>query len=487
VLPDLDPGPSAGRERLSADRLAYWLFVAACALGVLRLLGLGSCSLWLDEALTLADSRHRESAQNPLGYFLLGLFYDLSSQRPNEFLLRLPSALFGWIAIPLTFWTFRPLVGQRVAAAAALIVSLSTWHLYWSQNARFYTLAQALGLLGGGLLLRGVLRSSAPRVLLGAAITALSALAHPSAALLALGLIATPWLLRFGGWFPEAWDRPALWRALGAICLVGAFFGSGWLLDVWVGWRRRRPETSTMHLLLTSGYFVTPAVGLATLWGAWLLWRERRRETYLLLGVVALPLLGALLASLRVRVSAQYVFVLLPWIAAVAAYPVSTSEPPPPGRRRPRGLQTVRAASLFLGFLLLPGVADSTLYFGLRHGDRPHWREAYRYVFEHRRETDMILGMDAPVGEYYLNPDKDDLRRWSTVTWLDRFRAKLPGYWARYPRRIWFVINFELLEDWPAADRREMRRVLEQECRPMRHFPVPLTPRDLDVWVFLRE
>ena len=54
--------------------------------------------------------------------------------------MRLPAALFGWVGIALTYWAFAPTVGRRTAAAAALVLATSSWHMDWSQTARFYTL-----------------------------------------------------------------------------------------------------------------------------------------------------------------------------------------------------------------------------------------------------------------------------------------------------------------------------------------------------------
>jgi hypothetical protein len=133
---------------------------------------------------------------------------------------------------------------------------------------------------------------------------------------------------------------------------------------------------------------------------------------------------------------------------------------------------------------------ESGLYFGLRRGDRPRWREAYAYVFEHRGTDDLVLGMDAPVAEYYLNPGALRLREWSAVTWLDDWRSRLPLDWRRYGRRTWFVVNAAQLDDWTGQptsreNRSEFERILREECVRVASFEIPLTPRDLDVHVYV--
>jgi len=459
------------------DLLARVLFALALALGLLRFLDLGRWSLWHDEALTLADSLHRTGLDNPLGYWLFGQIYRLAPGRPDEFLLRLPAAVCGFLSIPLMALVLRRRIGGRGAAAAALLLAASTWQLYWSQVARFYTLEQLLGLLGAGLVLAGLDRGSVLRVLLGCALTALAALVHPSAALLFGAVVVAPWIARALGLAPAPGSAPA-WRAHLVFGLLALAVGARWTGSVWYVWSNRTGASSVEHFVLTSGYFVTPLLGLGFLVGAWLALRVRDPRA----GTIALVALAgtgaALVASFFVRVSAQYVFVLLPWFAAVAASPVERWS------RRPRG--ALRAV-LYVALLCTPTLFETCLYFGWRNGDRPMWREAFRYVLEHREEGDLLLAMEAPVGEYYLEPRKTDLRNWRLVTYLDGYRAALAADWARYPRRTWFVVNEEQLEDWSPEDRLAMQATLQRECKKVKSFPIPFAPRDLDVEVYLRE
>jgi mannosyltransferase len=476
-------GGTGIRRAWASDPMATWLLGAAMLLGLARFWQLGAWSLWLDEALTLADSLHREEIQNPLGYMVLGLFYAVADGRPDEFLLRLPAASLGWLCIPMTYWAVKPVVGRRGAAVAALFIAASAWHLFWSQNARFYTLAQLLGLIGGGLTLRGLFYHRTGGVAAGMVVTLLAAITHPSAGFLFVALLVAPWLARPFGIFPRAWEHPRPWRCLSLVGFLSIFAGMGWVFTVWMVWSDRHSGGSPLHLVLSSGYLVTPLLGAAFLLGAFstLFRRGSAAVLVVLISVVGLSL--ALASSFLVRVSAQYIFVLLPWIAAGASIPIvlwtTPSERSGPGRPV--------AGLALLALILTPSLIESGLYFTVRHGDRPQWREAYHFVFEEQRVGDLILGMEAPVGEYYFDSRNDDLRRWKRIAWLDQWRGSLPDRWARYPRRIWLVVNREQMQDWPSETRARMTRFLDEECRVMRSFDIPMTPRDLDVEVFLRE
>lgn len=135
------------------------MLLSACLIGLLCFVRLGQWSLWIDEVFTYSDSLNNNPTDNPVGYVVFGWFYRLLGDyggTPTEWSLRILQAILGWLGIPLTYWAFSKPAGARVAAGAALLLAASTWHLYWAQNARFYTLVQDLVLLGSGFGLRAL-------------------------------------------------------------------------------------------------------------------------------------------------------------------------------------------------------------------------------------------------------------------------------------------------------------------------------------------
>jgi hypothetical protein len=60
----------------------------------------------------------------------------------DEFALRLPAALFGVVAVAVTFAIARALFDHRVAWVAAVFIAFSAWELELSRYARFYTAFQ---------------------------------------------------------------------------------------------------------------------------------------------------------------------------------------------------------------------------------------------------------------------------------------------------------------------------------------------------------
>ncbi len=459
------------------------MLALALVLAALRFWKLGSWSLWYDEALSLSDALDDQEMgmMNPLGYLCYRLAFSGLEVRPSEFMLRLPAAIFGFLSVPLVYASFRPLVPARQAATAALFVAASQWHLYWSQNARFYTLELDLAVIGGALALGGLTLDSTARVALGLIVLAAAALAHPSAAFLLCGVLVGPWIARGLGLGPSA-PPPGPWRVLVAAGALLVLIGAPWGSQVWGMWVERK-AASPAHFVVTLGFYVTPFLGAGALLGAWLALRRRAAFDGLVFFTLAVALVAAALASIFARMSAQYAFWALPWIALLAAAPA--------GAEQRRGFtQIPRAFSTgYVALLLLPALASIGLYFTAGYGDRPRWKEAYAYVQEQSEPGDLILGMDAPVGEYYLDPDpgRVDLRRWREVAYLDRFRSSLAAQWSRYPRRTWVVLNLEQLQDWGTNEREGFLRTLREEFRWQETFGVEASARDLDVLVYLRE
>ena len=490
---------NGGGRNGSRDTLARWILLAALAVGLVRFLRLARWSLWFDEAVTWTDYHHSlENAEigSTLGYRAIGAAVALLGGVPDEFALRFLPALSGWLAIPLAFWAFRPLAGGRRAAGAALLLAASAWHVYWSQNARFYTMAQAVSLLGAGIAVRGLW--SRRLVLTGAGIVvgALAVAFHPSGGLVLPALVVAPLLLRLRKDFAPAPDPRA--GAIGLLLFAGfLLLRLGWVWRTLQNYMWQKPQSSPAHFLLTTGFYVTPVLATAALVGT--IVAVRRRDPFHLFAalVAAIVVLSAVVLSLFARISAQYVFVALPWIALLACVPLlgpesaneSATASEPGARTAGASSSPVTAPALragWLAVLVLPSLATTVLYFTVRQGERPQWREAYEFVWNHREEGDLVLGMEASVGEYYLNPSRTELRHTVRVGWLDRFRAKEPERWADHARRTWYLLNPEQLLDWDPGDAAAMRRFLAEECRLVASYPLYVESRDLSVWVYRR-
>lgn len=117
-------------------------------------------SLWYDEGFSVylarmslgeITARTARDIHPPLYYYLLHFWVLIFGTR--EFALRFLSLIFGVLTVPLIYGVGRRLLGQGSGLLAAALVAISPLFLWYSQEARMYTLVVALGLLSTYLLL----------------------------------------------------------------------------------------------------------------------------------------------------------------------------------------------------------------------------------------------------------------------------------------------------------------------------------------------
>ncbi len=130
-----------------------WLLLIILIGFALRLYGLGAQSLWYDETVSayLASQSvpdlvaHTARDIHPPGYYLI-LHYWRSLIGDSEFALAYFSLVFGVLLIALTYKLSRLLTHQAtVGVWAALLVAISPYNLWYSQEVRMYTFGAFLG------------------------------------------------------------------------------------------------------------------------------------------------------------------------------------------------------------------------------------------------------------------------------------------------------------------------------------------------------
>ena len=134
------------------------LLMLAFALRVYRL---GTQSLWWDEMSTAAralipfsemlDNLFAVRNHVPLYFLLMRPWARLTGQ--TEFALRFFSVLWGVTGVALTFRLGRRVAGEWVGMLAALLLSVSPLHVWYSQEARMYAMVATLATASALLLL----------------------------------------------------------------------------------------------------------------------------------------------------------------------------------------------------------------------------------------------------------------------------------------------------------------------------------------------
>jgi mannosyltransferase len=197
-------------------RLTYAsILLAIFMLGLaLRLHALGTDSLWIDEIYTVSASQMdlmsiptfvvTDDSHPPLLYVITKLFVGLMGG--SEFTLRLPAALLGSLSILLTGKIGEFLWGRREGLVGAFLLSISAYHVQYSQEARHYVLMTFFALFSLASLL-AALRTNRKGLWLAFALsTTMNLYLHyfaffvlPAELLLAGWVILGSWLATRGG------------------------------------------------------------------------------------------------------------------------------------------------------------------------------------------------------------------------------------------------------------------------------------------------
>ena len=450
------------------------------AAAVLRLVELGS-DLWMDEVFTLV-----RTVRPPLGR-LLTVFVDDNQHTlysgmakaavallgESAWALRLPAVVFGVAGIVATARLAGLVFGPREALLSAALLTFSYHHVWFSQNARAYTLLLCVASLSTELLLRALHDGRRRHWTLYALTIVAGALAHLTAVMLAVAHAAVVFaaLLR-ADHFLQDWRRPASafavagWLTLHAYALVlpqmFAFFsqpGAGSApRSQWT-----RPAWMIREVLDRAG--LTGELGLIGLIAGLLLagvafvWLWRRDGTFLALTVA--PALVAIVVMLGLGRSLwPRSFFHLLGLAAVAAAAVAIAL----GDRLAASFPKLR----FAPAALLCAISVATLPAVYRH-PKQDYTGARDFVRSQLAPGDSVAALHMAGRVYHLYY-AHEWRETNTLEELEAIQSTAGRTWVIYT-----------LPSYLETSRPELAAVLRERYEPVRTFPGTLGDGDLYV------
>lgn len=422
--------PPAGRARAAA----FW-FVAIVALAaLLRLYHIGTWDMWTDEVQTLWTSQDMAFKEGPMyrtapvNFYLTGLATRLLGT--TEWAVRMVPLLSGITTVALCYLLFAPRVGRRAGLFATLTLTLSMWHVYWSQTARHFAVQTLLILIGLYAFLRFWREDKLSGALIAAAALLGSLFVHSSSGFYLLALLAflaTTWLhsirtrVRPLRWSPS--DRRALIGTLAVvlplILYLPIYFQVGdYLMANKVAWN---PPTNIVGSL---AFYIPPYLALPALAGATCLWRERDDLGLLLAFLLAVPMILVTLASSVTIASGAYC--LASTIAVALLVGVACD------RLLSAAAQSGKAAmALLVSAIFLSQAYDLAHYYLYFNGLKPRWRAATELIRRDRAPSDLVFAAEGDVAQFYLGTEG--------VDWLGRidhwreeggtFPASVDGIW----------------------------------------------------------
>lgn len=421
--------------------LAIALLVAAG----LRLFMLGSWGFWGDEYITVRKAIDvfgggftRRSPSMLTTHLILNVF------GVTEWTARIVAAVVGIVTVPVLFWVVRRQFNAHVALLASFLLAVSPWHLYWSQNARFYTTLLLFFTLAL-FFFHWALEEDRPLfMIISLVFFGLAAFERLIAGLFVPIVLSYLVLLKLGRFeLPRGlnWRNLAIYFVPGTLAL-GAFV----LLTPTVRDLSRGQQAfgfvNTNPLWLASGvvfYMGIPLV-LMAVFGAFNLLRQRDRTGLLLSLAATVPLASVMFISLFLYSANRYVFVSLTAVIVLAAVAVRDLLQQAPQASR---LLAVGAA---LVLFAMP-MADNVLYFQYQNGNRDNWKAALMQVAAQMEPGDQVVTSQKNLADFYLEMDtiaiqsieQGDLsqvlsrseRTWFVLDNTSRYKGPTSWNWAR--------------------------------------------------------
>jgi hypothetical protein len=389
----------------------------------LRIARLGHQSFWYDEGQSYYFA-HQDSlrtmldvisdSDHPPLYFIL-LYLWMSVAGLSEFSLRFTALFWSVLLVPLVYLLGRRAFGTGEGIAAALLMAISPFHVWYAQEARMYTLATFLGLLSSYLLLLA-LQKGRRSVWLAYTLAALAApYAHLYACFVLLfqGLFVLLWAWRSRPRIPflRAWLLSQVGIGLGFLPWINivlreyasnATYWPGildlkrFLLDTVIAFSAGQTLPLDQAGWTAMAFLLALGVGCASLAFRRPEPRPRWQGFSLVLLYLMVPTLAALVISYRhPKYAPRYLLLVTPAYYLLAARGLATLR----AHRRWAGLAVILLTVILLGTV-------QSLYNGyfVEEYARDDFRAVLGYVEANAWEDDAVIivgGHAYPILDYY--------------------------------------------------------------------------------------
>lgn len=418
------------------NRIIQLLILAAITIlaAILRFYKLGEWSFWYDEIFTLRDVAKifEISATNQQSSRWL-IYWAVNLLGITEFNARLVPALIGIISIPILYFPTRKMFAVPSALLFSIFLAISPWHLYWSQNARFYTTLLLFYTLSLFLVYFAFEEDKPWYLVLSLLFFGFAVMERVFAAMLVpvvAGYLVGLKILPFEK--PPGFRIRNILILLIPTLLIG-FIGSYRYIvnpEEWLegfGWINNNP------IWILSGitfYIGVPFICIGLMTAVYYL-LEKDRGVLLLALAAFLPALAIVTLSLIQYTANRYVFVsMTPWLilSALGVWKLF---------KQTRGRSWIIVSGVLLILLLFP-MGENVLYYQYQNGNRDDWKGAFELVNELKEPGDMVIVTEQLMGDYYL---EDGITY--NYNYLDY--ENLPGSDNKY----WFIVDNNLGEKDP--------------------------------------
>jgi hypothetical protein len=415
----------------------------------LRFYKLGTWSFWIDEIYTIGHATAHFTTpdlilanippeRNWIPVSVLFTAQALNIWGVSEWSARLAAVLIGIVSIPILYFPIRGIFDNQVALITSLLIAVAPWHIFWSQNARFYTSLLLFYSLACIAFHFGLERNKPGYFIAFCALIYLAASERLTAVfifpVIAVYIVAL-WVLRF--------EKPAglnlkNMRLLGLPVLAGGMIEAySWIVNGEsrffgdFNWFFLYRNDDPFRLLANIGFSMgIPLVVLALFSGLFLILKKDRAGLWLAVNAF-IPVAVLVAANPFIFTKDRYVFMtLFSWIILAA---IGISEL----LRQVNGIHRWLAVGVLVLFLGDAG-GDSLLYYRVNNGNRGDWRAALYIIQAQSQPDDIVVTYWPEVGSYYLDRQFIQYEDIDVPTMLNG------------DRQYWFVLDAETI--WANED-----------------------------------
>jgi uncharacterized membrane protein len=364
---------------------------------MLRFYKLGEWSFWGDEYFSVGfkeDGFNYSFLRRSLAGSLIHLA--TTTLGTSEWSARLFPALIGTISIPILYFPIKRLFGASVAILASGLLAVSPWHLYWSQNARFYTLLLLFYSLALLYLAIGLEEDRPWLLVLSIIFLGLAAKERLVALFFIPVVLSYLFLLKFSSINNPLRHRL---RYLPLLLILGVILSlffvlpyvrnlSQWLVNF------GGPNNSPFWILAgTISYIGLPVVFMGAAGAVYFFLKKNRAVLLIGLGAVVPMVLMAGMALFHYSANRYLFITLTSWtvLSALAVRELFT--------HLKGNIRIIPVGLLCLLFVAL--IKEDILYYQYQNGNRPDWKAAFAFIQSHKEPGELILSADRGLGDYY--------------------------------------------------------------------------------------
>ncbi len=442
---------------------------------ILRFWHLEQWSFWIDEVFTVRDAQNFsidswQSIPNPIPYLAvkLSILFAGNSEWGSRFI----PCIVGIASILAIFGFGRTLFNWRVGLLGSAFVACSSWHLFWTQNARYPVFTFLFAVLTAWFFYVSLERDST-LLTIGALVCCFCLiLSHTLSVVIvpALAVYAVICLLENSNrkrWinlliFFIPFAMPVLALALPEV--------RGYLFS---GWGRNEWQRSPLYIVLTLVQGVSVPIAVTAFFGA--ASTPFNRSTRFLLCYAGVPLVLFLIASQLQNVAGYYLF----W--TTAAYFILA------GVACEQVWKVIEDRSVSIVGILVPCVlvvsllSQCYLYFKIENGGRPKWREAFAAIQGERQPTDKVVLSEPEMGRYYL----PELTPVYIGGLLDNREAFETEWEDSGKNRLWFVVDVASFNVFDANEK--VRSWIRQRGHLVQTLPAFSRAKDRTIHIYVLE